>query len=105
MNERLDLTKYLRIAVPRFCKPTFATFNIRRSYSFHVKLTVECAQKAFKAEFNNDRVVVLAADCDPGGTALASSSIAIPRTLEEDVAPAYQAGPAGLPTYHDAKQS
>lgn len=98
VSERVDLTQYVRIAIPSYCKSTFATFNITRDYCFHAKITIECAQKTFKAEFS-ERVAVLAATYDPGEAVVASSSTAIPWRVEDEVViPAYEAGPTAPPT-------
>ena len=118
VSERLDLRDIMDVTVPRSCKPSFATFNIRRSYGFKVEITVECAQKSFKAEFTNSRVTVLAAEyCSRDGNSInriasgeASSSRAIAPYADhetEEVAPAYEPGPGAMPppAYQDAKHS
>lgn len=93
VTEHVDLQKLMRIKVPRHHKPTFSTFNIRRTYRLVVKLSVDCAQKKFKAEFSTYKFDLLAADyASPTGA----------QELEM-AAPAYGDLSGQLPTYQDAK--
>ena len=95
MTESMDLQKLMRIKVPWHYKPTFSTFNIRRTYRLAVKLSVDCAQKTFKAEFTSYKFELLAADY------VAPSTLAAQEL--EMVAPAYGDLSGQLPTYQDAK--
>lgn len=93
VTESMDLQKLMRIKVPWHQKPTFSTFNIRRTYRLAVKLSVDCAQKTFKAEFASYKFDLLAAD------------YAFPMATQEVemAAPAYGDLSGQLPTYQDAK--
>lgn len=93
VTEYMDLQKLMRIKVPWHHKTTFSTFNIRRTYQLAVKLSVDCAQKTFKAEFASYKFDLLAADY--------ASPMA---TQEQEVAaPAYGDLSGQLPRYQDAK--
>lgn len=95
VTEHMDLQKLMRIKVPWHHKPTFSTFNIRRTCRLAVKLSVDCAQKTFKAEFATYKFDLLAADyASPLGA------------QEQDMAaPAYGDLSDQLPTYQDAKSA
>ncbi|CAD6570938.1 MAG: hypothetical protein ASARMPREDX12_003987 [Alectoria sarmentosa] len=95
VSEYMDLQKLMRIKVPWHHKPTFSTFNIRRTYRLVVKLSVDCAQKTFKAEFATYKFDLLAA-------AYASPMGALE---QEMAAPAYGDLSGQLPTYQDAKSA
>ena len=116
VTEPVDLRELMDVTVPRTCKPSFATFNITRRYEFQVRITVECAQKSFKAEFTNSRVTLLAAAYssrddnnrianDEAGSSSTTGPFIDPET--EEVAPAYEPGTRAMPppTYQDAKNS
>lgn len=95
VTEYVDLQKLMRIRVPWHHKPTFSTFNIRQTYRLVVKLSVDCAQKTFKAEFASYKFDLLAADyASPVGT-----------LEQEAAAPAYGDLSGQLPTYQDAKSA
>ncbi|KAL9072079.1 MAG: hypothetical protein Q9161_003854 [Pseudevernia consocians] len=95
VTEYMDLQRLMRIKVPWHHKPTFSTFNIRRTYRLAVKLSVDCAQKTFKAEFASYRFDLLAADyASPMAT-----------QEQEAAAPAYGDLSGQLPTYQDAKSA
>ena len=95
VTEYMDLQKLMRIRVPWHHKPTFSTFNIRRTYRLAVKLSVDCAQKTFKADFATYRFDLLAAH------------YAAPTGMQEleIAAPAYGDLSGRLPTYQDAKMA
>ena len=99
-----DLRDVMSIRVPPYFPPTFSTFNIRRAYRLLLKLSVECAQKTFKAEFTTLDFLLLARDYMPTGEgdpgASSSSSYAV-----NDAAPAYQKEVVSPPppSYPDAK--
>lgn len=95
VTEYMDLQRLMRIKVPWHHKPTFSTFNIRRTYRLVVKLSVDCAQKTFKAEFASYKFDLLAADYAP------------PMAMQEQemAAPAYGDLSGQLPTYQDAKKA
>ena len=95
LTEYVDLQKLMRVKVPWHHKPTFSTFNIRRTYRLAVKLSVDCAQKTFKAHFASYKFDLLAAD-------YASPSLGS-QELETVPAPAYADLSGRLPTYRDAK--
>ncbi|CAF9913047.1 hypothetical protein IMSHALPRED_000891 [Imshaugia aleurites] len=93
VTDYMNLQQLMRIKIPWHHKPTFSTFNIRRTYRLAVKLAVDCAQKTFKAEFASYRFDLLAAD------------YAFPTGAQEQemAAPAYGDLSGQLPTYQDAK--
>ena len=107
LTENLDLREVMRIRMPAYFPPTFSTFNIRRTYRLLLKLSVECAQKTFKAEFKTTDFVLLARDYMPVGAGdhlgASSSSHAV---IDDAAAPAYQkeVGPPP-PSYPDTKRS
>ena len=93
LTESMDLQKLMRIRIPWHYKPSFSTFNIRRSYRLAVKLSVDCAQKTFKAEFSSYKFDLLPAEyASPTAT-----------QEREIAAPAYGDLSGQLPTYQDAK--
>lgn len=95
VTENRDLQRLMRIKIPWHHKPTFSTFNIRRTYRLVVKLSVDCAQKTFKAEFASYKFDLLAAEyASPMGV-----------QEQEMVAPAYGDLSGQLPTYQDAKMA
>ena len=94
VTESMDLQKLMHIKIPWYLKPTFSTFNIRRTYRLAVKLSVDCAQKTFKAEFTSYKFDLLAAD-------YAAPSMLAAQELET-AAPAYGDLSGQLPTYQDA---
>ena len=105
VTERMDLGTMLQTRIRGYQSPTFSTFNIRRTYGFVVKLTLECAQKNLKAEYRSGDVTVLAAEFMPS-EGFPSSSTQMPEPLDrEAIAPAYSANPAEgtLPSYEDVK--
>lgn len=93
LADTTDLQKLVRVRVPWHMKPTFSTFNIRRTYRLTVRLSVDCAGKTFKAEFATYKFELLAADF-AGRT---------PGPETEVPAPAYGDLSGSLPTYQDAK--
>lgn len=95
VTEYVDLQKLMRIKVPWHYKPTFSTFNIRRTYRLAVRLSVDCAQKTFKTEFASYKFDLLAADYEP------PTSHGVQEA--EMAAPAYGDLTGQLPTYQDAK--
>lgn len=104
ITECFDLRDVMRIKVPDRYKPTFSTFNIRRTYKLHLKVTVECAQKTFKVDFTTRDFVLLARDYMPSEGISALSS---PNAMYDmEVAPVYQEtlGPPP-PSYGDPKMS
>lgn len=105
ITEMMELNKLMQIGVPTHQKPSFRTFNIRRSYKLGIKLSVECAQKTFKREFQPyGDFVLLAADfvpsVDEGVVASTTSAVEhfVSAPIYEDVA---ERAP---PQYEDAKQ-
>ena len=95
LTESIDLQKLMRVKIPWYHKPSFSTFNIRRSYRLAVKLSVDCAQRTFKAEFSSYKFDLLPAE-------YASPTA----TQERDIsAPAYSDLSGQLPTYQDAKMA
>ena len=105
VTERMDLGTVLQARIGGYHTPTFSTFNIRRTYGFCVKLTLECAQKNVKAEIRSGDVTVLAAEFIPS-EGFASSSTQMHQSLDrEAIAPAYSANPdeGTLPSYEDVK--
>jgi len=105
ITELTDLNKLMQIGVPRHQRPTFNTFNIRRGYRLGITVTVECAQKIFKREFQPyGDFVVLAAEYVPriDKALVASMSSAVEQF---EAAPAYEDVPdKAPPRYKDAKQ-
>ena len=105
ITEHMDLGHIMRIAVPINYEPSFSTFNIRRFYKLGVKLTVECAQKTFKSDFETSHFLLLAANyipSDEAGVPGASTT----NEVDDLVAPVYEAEPdVALPRYEDAKQA
>ncbi len=103
LSKHFDLRDIMRVRVPPYQRPTFSTFNIRRTYRLRLKLSVVCAQKTFKAEFLSDDFVLLAKDYMPNaeGNPETSSSNA---ALDVQIAPIYQEalGPPP-PEYDNAK--
>ena len=93
LTESTDLQKLMRIKIPWHYKPSFRTFNIRRSYRLAVKLSVDCAHRTFKAEFSSYKFDLLPAD-------YASPTVT---REQETAAPAYGDLSGQLPTYQDAK--
>ncbi|KAK4692698.1 hypothetical protein P7C71_g4559, partial [Lecanoromycetidae sp. Uapishka_2] len=105
ISELMDLNKIMQIGVTRQQKPSFSTFNIRRSYKLRLMLSVECAQKTFKREFQPwVDLVLLAADfvprVDEGLVASTSSAVE-----HFESAPIYEdVAEKAPPRYEDAKQ-
>ncbi len=101
LTENFDLRSVMKIKVPSYFKPTFSTFNIRRVYRLHLKVSVECVQKTFKAEFNTLEFVLLARDYMPSGTGMPGPAVSY--GLDE-VAPVYQKHAEPPPSiYSDGK--
>lgn len=103
LTNHFDLRNVMRVSVPPYARPTFSTFNIRRTYKLRLKLSVECAQKTFKAEFLTGDFVLLAKDYMPStesNPGTSSSNAAV----DMEVAPIYQEtlGPPP-PGYGNAK--
>lgn len=61
VSESLDLKDWINLRVSRRHAPTFTTFNIRRTYKLSAKMTIECAQQQYKAEFLTDSLLLLPA--------------------------------------------
>ena len=94
-----SMSDFILSQVPRHQRPSFSTFNIRRTYRLKVILTVECAQKTFKREFAPwEDFVLLAADFVPevDERTVASASTAVD---EFEAAPVYDEKPP--PGYED----
>ena len=101
ITEGMDLGQFKKIAVPSNYRPSFSTFNIRRYYRLGVRLTVECAQKTYKMDFETSNFLLLAANYTP------SDEVGAPGTsttneVEDLAAPVYEAKPGvTLPRYED----
>lgn len=68
VSECLDLRDLMKLKLPRGQAPTFTTFNIRRTYKLTAKVTIECAQQQFKAEFFTSSLVLLPSAFEPAPT-------------------------------------
>lgn len=103
--EFMDLNNIMQIGVPRHHKPSFSTFNIRRTYRLGVILSVECAQKTFSWEFNpSGGITLLASEYLPrvDEVMVASTSGAVEHF---ESAPMYEdVSEKAPPGYEDAKQ-
>lgn len=84
----------MKIVIPRYHKPRFSTFNIRRYYKLSIRLSAECAQKTFKSEFETHHFDLLAPEYAPNVVEPVTASDS--NTVEYEAAPVYEAN-AGMP--------
>lgn len=109
VSEQMDLRDIMKLTIPRYHRPTFSTFNIRRSYKLKICVTVDCAQKSFKAEFNTYDFKLLAADFNPSPVGTSGTVPGYSTGSDDfidDVAPVYEPGGGPPPpAYQDAKGS
>lgn len=59
MADSLDIGETLKPIIPFCFYPTFETKNITRSYTLDVLVSVECARKMFKEDFQIERLLLL----------------------------------------------
>ncbi|KAL2040133.1 hypothetical protein N7G274_007036 [Stereocaulon virgatum] len=100
ITEHSDLQSFMKIPISPYYTPSFRAFNIRRYYKLGIRLSVECAQKTFKSEFETCKFALLASDFAPNVVepATASGSYAV----VNEAAPTYEANESiPLPRYED----
>ena len=75
------------VRLPTDVVPTFTTFNIKRTYRLHFRLSVHYGQKILEPEFWTQEFIVFPAECKPseGGDQRAASL-----SVSSEAAPAYQ---------------
>jgi hypothetical protein len=93
----------MKIVIPPYHTPSFRTFNIRRYYKLGIRLSVECAQKTFKSEFETYKFALLAPDYAPNVVEPATASGSY--TVVNEAAPTYEANEGiPLPRYEDRRE-
>ncbi|MCJ1458121.1 hypothetical protein MMC28_008492 [Mycoblastus sanguinarius] len=106
VTESMDLGRLVRPRISRCYGPTIATFNIGRTYKLRIIISVECAQKTFKATFTTLDLRLLAEDYyRPISGDAAQACLDVSDAVDErEVAPPYD-DPYGKlpPRYEDSR--